>query len=64
MKSFPIITLTPKQPSFKTQTSPVIRKRVLLAKHAPASRKAAKRLFLVIYMKRCRKINFNFFLAS
>ena len=48
MKSFPIITLTPKQPSFKTQTSPVIRKRVLLAKHAPASRKAAKRLFLVI----------------
>ena len=50
MKSFPIITLTPKQPSFKTQTSPVIRKRVLLAKHAPASRKAAKRLFLVIYI--------------
>ena len=42
MKSFQIITLKSKQLSLQTQTSPVIRKRVLLAKHAPASRKCPR----------------------
>ena len=64
MKSFQIFTLTSKQLSFQMQTFPVIRKRILLAKHAPQNTPqrlgSAREAGIFLVQNKINKTSFSF----